>query len=113
MTVQRLAPQQDRVMMVVIADSARRRTQVGDRIVGVCTVFAASRCPARDHSAGRAERSAGGAVPLLAGWAVGELDHDVEVTEVAGVLLDKVEQDPLQGRRPRAVPAGTWLADSR
>jgi hypothetical protein len=33
--------------------------------------------------------------PLLSDLAVGELADDVEVADLAGVLLDQVEQDPL------------------
>lgn len=41
----------------------------------------ASRCPLTDRYRAVPE-------PLLAGRPVGELDHDIEVTEVAGVLLE-------------------------
>ncbi len=37
-------------------------------------------------------------------------NDDIQLTQVAGVLLQQVEQDPLQGRRVGAVPAFTGLA---
>ena len=42
---------------------------------------------------------------LFFGHSRGELDDDVQVTEVPGVLLEQVKQDPFQGGRVRAVPA--------
>jgi hypothetical protein len=48
---------------------------------------------------------------LLSDLAVGKLADDVEVADVAGVLLDQVEQDPLKCRGPVAVPPVARLAD--
>jgi hypothetical protein len=41
---------------------------------------------------------------LFSGPAVGELADDVEVTNVPGVLLEQVEQDPLKRRRIGSIP---------
>jgi GNAT superfamily N-acetyltransferase len=48
---------------------------------------------------------------LLSGLAVGEFADDVEVADVAGVLLEQVEQDPLECRRIGSVPPVAGLAD--
>ena len=48
---------------------------------------------------------------LLSELAGGELADDVEVAEVAGVLLGQVEQDPLKRCRPGSVPPVARLAD--
>src|SRR5262245_65078444 len=55
--------------------------------------------------AGRPRRSS------LSGLAAGELADDVEVADVAGVLLKQVEQDPLERRRIGPVPPVARLAD--
>jgi hypothetical protein len=39
-----------------------------------------------------------------------EFGDDIQVTEVPGVLLQQVEQDPLQGGRVGAVPPVAGLA---
>ena len=41
--------------------------------------------------------------PLLTQGSVDQLDDDVEMTEVARILLQQMEQDPDQGRRVRCV----------
>src|SRR5215470_5910774 len=46
----------------------------------------------------------------LPGRAAGELGDDVEVADMAGVLLQQVEQDPLQRGRVRPVPPRPGLA---
>ena len=48
---------------------------------------------------------------LLSYLAIRELADDVEVADVAGVLLDQVEQDPLKCRRPGFVPCVARVAD--
>lgn len=48
---------------------------------------------------------------LLADRSVGQLDNDVEMAEVAGVLLDQVEQHPFERGRLGTVPAGAGLPD--
>jgi maleylpyruvate isomerase len=48
---------------------------------------------------------------LLSDPAAGELTDDVEVADVASVLLEKVEQDTLQRRRLGTVPPVARLAD--
>jgi hypothetical protein len=50
-----------------------------------------------------------GSAGSLSGLAVGEFAADVEVADVAGVLLQQVEQDPLECRR--LVPPVARLAD--
>ena len=47
---------------------------------------------------------------LLPELPVGEFGDDVEVSEVAGVFLDQVEQDAFEGWGVGTVPAGTWFA---
>jgi hypothetical protein len=47
---------------------------------------------------------------LLLRGAGGELGDDVQVADVPGVLLEQVEQDPLEGSRVRAAPPFTGLA---
>src|SRR3954447_2039484 len=47
---------------------------------------------------------------LLADRSRRQLDDDVELAEVAGVLLQQMEQHPLQGRRLRARPPRPWLS---
>jgi hypothetical protein len=47
---------------------------------------------------------------LLSELAVGELGDDVEVAEVAGVLLEQVKQDPLECRGIGSVPPVARLA---
>src|SRR5690349_24932355 len=47
---------------------------------------------------------------LLSRRAGGELGDDVQVADVPGVLLEQVEQDPLEGGRVGAVPPLTGLA---
>ena len=64
--------------------------------------------PGPERAGGTTGRSAGKvSFPTLAG---DDLDHDIQVTQVPGVLLEQVEQDPLQGRRVGADPAFTGLA---
>ena len=41
---------------------------------------------------------------------VGEFGDDVEVSEVAGVLLNQMEQDALERRGLGTVPSRTWFA---
>ena len=50
--------------------------------------------------------------PLLPDGATAELRHDIEVTEVAGVILEKMEQNPLKGGRLGTVPAGSRSTDT-
>ena len=52
----------------------------------------------------------GRSAELFFGKAGGEFGDDIELAEVARVLLEQVEQHPLQGRRAGAVPAFTRLA---
>ena len=47
----------------------------------------------------------------MPGLAGGEFDDDVQLAQVPGVLLEQVEQDPVQGRRVGAAPAVAGLAD--
>jgi hypothetical protein len=47
---------------------------------------------------------------LLSNLAVDELADDVEMTDVAGVLLEQVEQNPLECRRITSVPPVARLA---
>ena len=62
--------------------------------------------------AAREGRLDGGAESgLFANRTAAELRHDIEVPEMAGVLLEQVEENPFERRRVGAVPAGTWLAD--
>src|SRR5437588_4008110 len=60
-----------------------------------------------DRTAGHAPGPFGS---LLLRGAGGELGDDVQVADVPGVLLEQVEQDPLEGGRVRAVPPLTGLA---
>src|SRR5690242_10367215 len=60
-----------------------------------------------DRTAGHAPGPFGS---LLLRGAGGELGDDVQVADVPGVLLEQMEQDPLEGSRVRAVPPLTGLA---
>jgi hypothetical protein len=48
---------------------------------------------------------------LFPGPAVGQFHHDVELANVARVLLEQVEQDPFERRRIGAIPPLAGLAD--
>src|SRR2546423_2341769 len=54
-----------------------------------------------------------GLAALLPERTGGEFDDDVQVPEVAGVLLEQVEQHPLQRRRVGTGPARTGRSDRR
>ena len=41
-----------------------------------------------------------------------EFGDDIQVTEVPGVLLEEVEQNPLESGGFGAVPAGAWSTDT-
>lgn len=47
---------------------------------------------------------------LLPELPVGEFGDDVEVSEMAGVLLNQMEQDAFERRGVGTVPSGTWFA---
>src|SRR4051794_3024870 len=70
-------------------------------------------CPGRDTRALHKPRGRGASVvvgeAVFADAAVDELADDVEVSGVAGVLLEDVEQDPLE-RRGRAAAEGLLVA---
>ncbi len=50
-------------------------------------------------------------VTSLADRPVGELGDDVQVAEVARILLQQVEQNPFERGRVGAVPSGARLTD--
>ena len=51
-----------------------------------------------------------GRTSLLPDLTVGEFGDNVEVSEVAGVFLDQMEQDAFERCGVGTVPAGTWFA---
>src|SRR5450759_3052444 len=55
-------------------------------------------------------RCLAGRTLLLPELPVGEFGDDVEVSEVASVFLDQMEQDAFERRRVGTVPAGAWFA---
>jgi hypothetical protein len=49
---------------------------------------------------------------LLPDGTAAQFRNDVEVTEVPGVLLDEVDENPLESGRCGAVPASSWSTDA-